>query len=75
MANHAAPIPATPKAPAHPEIIGAAMFRTKDGWRAGFIRTNDPSIFAEGTLTEPNLKAITVDAMKNFVVRAWESGQ
>jgi hypothetical protein len=75
MANHAARIPPPPApAPTHPEIIGTAMFRTPDGWRAGFIRTNDPSIFAEGSLTEPNMKSITIDAMKRFVVAAWEQG-
>jgi hypothetical protein len=51
------------------------MFRTRDGWRAGFIRTNDPSIFAPNTITPPNLKSITIDEMKKFVVAAWEAGQ
>jgi hypothetical protein len=75
MANHQ-PRPVTPPpapAPAHPEIIGTAMFRTPDGWRAGFIRTNDPSIFAPGSITPPNMKSITIDEMKKFVVAAWEA--
>lgn len=56
----------------HPLIVGTALFRTKDGWRAGYIRTRDPSVFAHGSLTEPNMKGITMGETKKLLASAWE---
>jgi hypothetical protein len=76
MANHARqvslppPATATPTTP-HPTIVGVAWFRSPDGWVAGRIRTNDPSIFVE--TSPPTLKSLAMDTMRHGVVMAWEA--
>ncbi len=76
MANHAriiAPAPPAKVTPPleHPTIVGVAWFRSPEGWVAGRIRSNDPSIFVE--VAPPTLKSLAMDTMRHGIVQAWEA--
>ena len=76
MANHARQITLPPPAKVtptteHPTIVGVAWFRSPEGWVAGRIRSNDPSIFVE--VAPPTLKSLAIDTLRHGIVQAWET--